>query len=507
MILHSHGWGGSRSTTGFTDWLDAGFAVLSFDQRGFGQSGRRSGQFEATANVQDPDFEARDVVALIDMVAELDWVATDAPGDPVLGAIGGSYGGGYQWVTALYETETTGATRFDAIAPEISWYDLPDALAPSGVARTTWLAALYAAGSYALPEYVHQAFAYGSATGQWPDGTVPEPAVPNLDAEFHEHGPVGFVDRGIQLDVPALIRQGASDNLFNLNQGLKNFANTLTDGARADSLFVGYNGGHALPNVLPAGSASGADPCSDASASGGWTQLTMDFYRAAFAGGDTTALLPEQYNFATMDGDCLAVEALDEVLIDLPGSLTVTTSGAGAPQHVELADGPLTVSGIPTLDADVTSIGADQRIFLALSVGTSPLDATVVQNNVLPLHELLPVVGERREGIELPGVAVELAEGEKLFLTVSPVSDMFPGHGSVRTPGAVLLENLTMHLPVPGTADDGGDTGGEDPCAGLSGRELGQCRKGGKGGGDGTNPPAPASTWTRMYTYDRARVR
>jgi len=508
MILHSHGWGGSRSTTGFTDWLDEGFAVLSFDQRGFGQSGRQGGQLNATANVQDPDFEAQDVIALIDFVAELDWVELDAPGDPVLGAIGGSYGGGYQWVTALYETENNGTTRFDAIAPEISWYDLPNALAPSGVARTTWLAALYAAGSFALPEYVHHAFAYGTATGQWPDGTVPDPAVPNLDAEFHEHGPVGFVDRGVQLDVPALIRQGASDNLFNLNQGLHNFSRTLTDDARADSLFVGFNGGHVLPNALPAAAAAGGDPCSDASASGGWEQLTRDFYRAAFNGGDTTALLPTQYNFATMDGSCLAVEALDEVLVDLPGSLTATTSGAGVPQHVEVADGPLTLSGIPTLDADVTSIGADQRVFLALSVGTSALDATVVQNNVLPLHELLPVVGERHEGIELPGIAVEVAEGEKLFLTVSPVSDMFPGHGSTRTPGVVLLENLTLHLPVPGTLDEGddGDTGG-DPCEGLSGREFGQCRKAGKGGGDGTNPPAPTGTWTAMYTYDRSRVR
>lgn len=506
MILHSHGWGGSRSTSGFTDWLDEGFAVLSFDQRGFGQSGRQGGQFDATANVQDPDFEARDVVALIDFVASLDWIALDAPGDPVLGAIGGSYGGGYQWVTALYETETTGATRFNAIAPEISWYDLPDSLAPSGVARTTWLAALYAAGSYALPNYVHHAFAYGSTTGQWPDGTVPDPLVPNLDAEFHEHGPVGFVDRGVHLDVPALIRQGASDNLFNLNQGLKNFANTLTDEARAASLFVGFNGGHVLPNVLPAAAAASGDPCSDASASGGWSQLTRDFYRAAFSGGATTALLPEQYNFATMDGACVSVEALDEVAVDLPGSLTVTTTGAGAPQHVEIADGPVTITGIPTLDADVTSIGADQRIFLALSVGTGVTDATVVQNNVLPLHELLPVVGERREGIELPGVAVELQEGEKLFLTVSPVSDMFPGHGSTRTPGAILLENLTLHLPVPGTVDDGG-TGTEDPCAGLSGRELGQCRKGSKGGGDGTNPPSPTAAWSRMYTYDRSRIR
>src|SRR5687767_13372448 len=33
VVLHSHGWGGSRTTTAssFTKWLDAGIGVLSFD--------------------------------------------------------------------------------------------------------------------------------------------------------------------------------------------------------------------------------------------------------------------------------------------------------------------------------------------------------------------------------------------------------------------------------------------------------------------------------------------
>ena len=41
MIMHSHGWGGSRTTdpAAFEKWLDAGYGVLSFDQRGFGESG------------------------------------------------------------------------------------------------------------------------------------------------------------------------------------------------------------------------------------------------------------------------------------------------------------------------------------------------------------------------------------------------------------------------------------------------------------------------------------
>src|ERR1041384_5723158 len=40
LIFHSHGWGGSRTKdpAAFKSWLDAGYGVLSFDQRSFGES-------------------------------------------------------------------------------------------------------------------------------------------------------------------------------------------------------------------------------------------------------------------------------------------------------------------------------------------------------------------------------------------------------------------------------------------------------------------------------------
>jgi hypothetical protein len=89
----------------------------------------------------------------------------------------------------------------------------------------------------------------------------------------------------------------------------------------------------------------------------------------------------------------------------------------------------------------------NQRVFAALSVGSSAATARVVQNNVMPLHEPEPVVGADRT-VELPGVAVDVAEGEQLFLTLSAASDMFPLHGSTRTPGAVLLEDLSVGVPL-----------------------------------------------------------
>lgn len=167
VILHS-----STITSEFQAFLDAGLGIVSFDQRGFGES---SGQ----ANVQDPEMETEDVKAVIDYIATLDWVQhdTDASGtpiadNPVLGAIGGSYGGGYQTMTLLDEMADEGRTRFNAIAPEITWYDLPESLAPQAVPRTVWTTLLYAVGASALPQYVHEGYLWGATTGQWPDGTT-----------------------------------------------------------------------------------------------------------------------------------------------------------------------------------------------------------------------------------------------------------------------------------------------------------------------------------------------
>ena len=456
VVLHSHGWGGSR-TTEIDDiigaYLGAGFGVISIDQRGHGESDGR-------ANVQDPTKETEDIQAVIDYAAALDWVAHDTdssgrliPNDPVLGAIGGSYGGGYQTMTALDEIAEEGGTRFNALAPQISWFDLPESLAPNKVVRTAWVAALYGTGAVNLPRYVHEAFAWGAATGQWPDGTLygrPVAAAPDIDSEFNTHSPVWFVKRGIRIDVPVLIRQGASDNLFNLNQGLHLFERALTEGARRQSYFVSYNGGHALPNAVPPGDplALGEDACSP-----DFDALTIDFFRAAFAGQSTQGLLPRSYNLTTADGSaCLNLSDLrggTRVPLRLPGGENaITTAGLGAPLSIPIGKGPVTIAGIPKLSGTVTSQGLDARAFFGLSVGQTPADARVVQNNLMPLRRVRSVENDEFV-IELPGVAVEVPNGQTLFLTITPVSDMYFGHGS-RTPGVLQLRDLQVHLPTPG---------------------------------------------------------
>ncbi|MFE2754457.1 alpha/beta fold hydrolase [Actinosynnema sp. NPDC059335] len=433
VLLHSHGWGGSRTSApgSFRRYLDAGFGVVSIDQRGFGESGGK-------AHVEDPAFEGEDVIRVIDHVASLDWVRTTGPNDPVLGAIGGSYGGGYQFAGAFTEIMKTGRTRFDALAPQITWHSLNDSLAPREVVRTTWVTALYAAALDAHTSALHAGYAEGLLTGNWPTA---------MAEFFRDNGPAHHVAAGRRLDIPVLLRQGISDNLFPLDQAIDNFDRALTPRARANSLLVGYNGGHSLPNVLPAGYAVAGDACSATLGASGYDDLELRFLAENLNGAPRTVTGHGRYHLMTAEGGCVDTASVAPTTsVALPD--IVTTAGAGLPQAIRIADGPLTLAGSPALDAVVSTLGLDTRAFFALSVGRSPLDAKVIQHNLLPHREPGLTLGTRR-AIELPAVAATVAAGQSLFLTVTPLSDMFPLHGS-RTPGVMALRDVTVHLPVHG---------------------------------------------------------
>lgn len=436
VVLHSHGWGGSRHTdpAPVQYLLDAGFGVVSFDQRGFGESGGR-------AHIEDPDVEGQDVQRLVDVVTRLRWVEKERRGDPVLGAIGGSYGGGYQFVGAFTELRDTGRTRFDALVPEITWNSLTQSLFPEGVPRTEWASALTAAAlpTDALPPVVLQGFAEAAVTNE----------VPRRLVDFlRENGPAWHVAQGRRLDVPVLFGQGETDNLFPLREGLLNYDTALTARARARSIFVGYNGGHTLPSVLPLGtSAVTSDPCSPALGSPTFADLGLRFLQQNLQGERTGLRGFGRYHLATQAGDrCVSVSSVAADRAVPVGDVS-TVTGAGLPLATEVARGPLTVAGAPTLDTTVTSLGVDNRVFVSLSVGTSPLDARIVQNNMLPLVQRGAVAGKRVRGVQLPAVAVDVPAGQRLFLTVSPVSDMAAGFGS-RVPGLMTLRDNTVRLPV-----------------------------------------------------------
>jgi ABC-2 type transport system ATP-binding protein len=438
MVFHSHGWGGSRTkdAASFTKFLRNGYGVLSFDQRGFGEDGGK-------ARIENIDYEGKDVEALVDVVSKLAWVQQDGKGDPRLGAIGGSYGGGYQFVGAFRELMDKKKPVFDALAPEITWWDLKQSLAPQEAVRTEWVSLLSAAGAQALPNEALEGTAMGAATGFWPKGQAP--GVPDLDAFFLKNGPAWNVAQGRVLDIPLLFGQGITDTLFPLHQGLQNFAKAITPSARARSIFVGYNGGHVLPNAFPQAVAPSDDPCSKKLGGGSFEDLTIKFFDHALKGKPTTLKGYGQYHLATANSTCTTVSSVTANTSYEVGTVA-TTETAGPPLAFEAVKGPIRIAGTPYLDGTMYAAGVNNRAFYALAVGTSPADAKVVQGNVLPVNELLPVAGEKRS-IELPSVAIDVPAGQSLFVMAMATNDMFAGMGS-RTPGAIVLQGAVVRLPV-----------------------------------------------------------
>src|SRR5690625_1950230 len=89
LVLHGHGYGGSRSTLpdDFQQRLrNAGYYVISIDQRGFGES-------SGSVRVMSPDYAGRDLVALLDWAENLPGLRRRPNGKMVVGSYGGSYGG------------------------------------------------------------------------------------------------------------------------------------------------------------------------------------------------------------------------------------------------------------------------------------------------------------------------------------------------------------------------------------------------------------------------------
>jgi ABC-2 type transport system ATP-binding protein len=442
LLMHSHGWGGSRTTdaASLSEFLDAGYAVLSYDQRGFGESG---GQ----AHVENPRVEGHDVRGLVELVSNLRWVEQDGPGDPRMGAVGGSYGGGYQFLTAFEKLRTTGKPVLDALAPEITWNDLSRSLAPEGVVRTAWALALSAAAvpSDSLPHNIYKALVEGSATGTWPDGSTP--GGENLNKFFKRNGPKWHVDHGRKLDIPVLLGQGTTDGLFNLQQGLTNWRTAITDRARKHSIFVGYNGGHVLPQVFPQGVNVTSDPCSKKLAGGDFRALSIRFFDEMLKGKDTGLTGFNKLHIATPDSTCTTVRsAAPDTAVDL--GTVLSPAAAGPPIPYEIAPGGIRVAGSAYVTGKLTSTPGS-RAFYGLAVGTSPADAHLVQNNVMPINVTELADGTQKVRIELPAVAVDVPEGQTLYLLVSAVSDTFVGMSS-RTPGVVLLDDTKVHLPVVG---------------------------------------------------------
>jgi len=197
----------------------AGYNVLTWDPRGFGDSG-------GTVQVDSPDAEGRDVRKLISYVAKQPEAKLDGRNDPRVGMTGASYGGGIQLVTAGIDR------RVDVIVPDIAWHSLTTSLYKDSTFKAGWGTILYSLGSAlgTLDPHVNSAYTSGAATG----------SISSEDEEwFASRGPGDLVKR---IEIPTMLVQGTVDTLFTLREAIANYRILRHNGVPLK--MVWFCGGH-----------------------------------------------------------------------------------------------------------------------------------------------------------------------------------------------------------------------------------------------------------------------
>jgi ABC-2 type transport system ATP-binding protein len=395
VIFQGHGYAGSGQTTlsGFVKRLvDADFAVVTFDHRGFGDSG---GEVEIDA----PFFEGRDTSAIIDFIGNrpeilceggVSCASPDSDHDPRLGFEGGSYAGGIQLATAAFDK------RVDAIVPDITWNDLRYSLFPGGVIKLGWDELLYGAGlATSIEAGIDPNGPAGIQTGNYPlelnvieaKGTVLGYADRDTLEFFLARSLVGY---GVKnpIKIPALFTQGVCDTLFTPNEALANFAAVTAQGAPARVLLK--SSGHvSCPYPAPGNGdlvanetfswlacyvRGDADQCAKFDPATPIEYLTSDGVTHASATFPPAGTDVVTVHAAGMVINTAAKTSIAGALGTSPGTGTVlaaSPSGANDPGTLTVdtgivGDGQKTIVGIPHVVLTVSGTGLGTHLFFKL---------------------------------------------------------------------------------------------------------------------------------------------
>jgi ABC-2 type transport system ATP-binding protein len=270
LILQGHGFGGSRTIDPAGTFLERlqnnGYAVISIDQRGFGES-------TGTVRVMDPNAEGKDLLQILDWAEKnLDYLAQDTTDNLnynlVAGATGGSYGGMFQMLIHNMDPKQ----RLDVLTPDITPHDLRYSLNPGNTVKSAWVALLSVGGEAGASEKVvggldpvlKETLARGVVTNTIHTGALPFFYYHSVryftDAKpASAQEPIDFLAAPLSdlltYDVPAtkpkpvsiLFSQGMRDTLFNFNDGWNNFQAYKAIGG--DVRLMTHESGHILPGT------------------------------------------------------------------------------------------------------------------------------------------------------------------------------------------------------------------------------------------------------------------
>ena len=474
-MLMTHGWGGDkRQLQPLAEvYASNGFVVLAYTSRGFGKtedSDGSGGQVNSTS-----ELERKDASALIDYLADEDAVMTDGENNPRIGMDGVSYGGGIQLRTAANDD------RLNAIVPRATWHDLAQALAINGVLKSGWLTALDLGANRAPPTGD-----VAPEVNEKSQAILDRGFMTEEDIEFYRsRSPVTYDE----IETPALLIPEWTDQLFPLNQGVRNFRKIQESGADT-TLIAGQDGTHIL------GQGDNYPPGSGTSRQFVGRQA-LTWMNAHLRGDGDHGL--STYHYFDAEAAANAESAGDAFMAadqfppyerqSLSHTMDETVELTGGDGNVATIDREITeeteLNGIPELTVEATPTGdGPSHLFVAIQ-RVRDGEAETLKQQVTPYRL------EEAETIELDLSAVQgrVQSGDTLRIAMSAraealsnadVSAVFGGTLYLDTPegsGIEISEGTEVAMSVPASAplpeaqdmsndddmDDDSDTGdGED---------------------------------------------
>lgn len=466
-VLIGHGFGGSKDDVRAQaeQLARSGYAVLTWSARGFGKSG-------GDISLNAPDREVKDVSRLIDWLADRPEVRLDAEGDPRVGITGASYGGAVSLLAAGYDK------RVDAIAPQITYWNLADALFPDGVFKKLWAGIFVTTGGgcQKFEKRLCEMYERVAVSGK-PDAVA--------RALLTERSPSAVADR---LEVPALIVQGQSDSLFPLGQADAMAKAISGNGApvAVDWIAGGHDGGDPetdrvhrrigdwFDRYLKDDKGTGTGPGFRVTRTGGidstdGAALTRGASSATYpglsSGAESVALGSRTKTFRNPAGaNPPAISAVPGVggglaqLSSLGVGLSIDFPGQYARFDSAPLDKPLSVTGSPTVQVDVKAERGDAVLFGKVYDVSPDGKQQVLPSQLVAPFRITPDQQGKPVRLTLPAIDHRFDAGHRLRLVLSatdlgyaspaePTTYTVTPAGPLTVPTAPALKTAPATLP------------------------------------------------------------
>lgn len=412
-VLLAHGFGGSKDDVRAEaeQLARAGYAVLSYTARGFGES-------TGLIGLDSPDAEVADARRLLDWLSGRPEVRQDAPGDPRVGVAGGSYGGALALLLAGHDR------RVDAIAPRIAYWDLEQALFPGGVYKKQWAGILFTMGGGCarFELAVCEMYTRVAQGGALTDGDR---------ALLAARSPASV---GAQIRVPTYLAQGELDSLFPLAHADRAAERIAANGApvAVDWIAAGHDGGNQ------------EDPRVDA--------RTLDWFDRYLKGDDGAAAVPafqvsRSGGIDRETGERTVRSATADAYPGLGGAVTRTVELEGGPRLAENPPGgaPPSISGVPGLGA----VGSTAALLGSGGLSRDlPSQSAVFES--APLTEDVTVTGSPTVPITVESSAPDAVLFAKLYDVGPDGAPVLPQQlaAPVRIPLTGGRADTTVRLPA-----------------------------------------------------------